>query len=176
MLLPSAAKTGINPPSPSLPNSPSVISSPEPPGFPIGRQGRALLIVASLGLIAGFSLAATLEPDPRGFGTHRQLGLPPCTFRLLFGTPCPSCGMTTSFAHFVRGQFSEAFRANSAGLLAGLVCAVLIPWCWLSAFYARLCWIHRPGLAAIAVLGTISVLALVQWLFRVLIWPSALGI
>jgi hypothetical protein len=83
--------------------------------------------------------------------------------------------MTTSFAHLVRGQFPDAFRANSGGLLAGLVCAVLIPWCWLSAFYARLCWIHRPGVATIAVLGTISVVALVQWLFRVLLWPPTLG-
>jgi hypothetical protein len=173
MLLPSITKTTIKPPSHFPPNSQSTISNPEPLGFPLDRRGRALLSVLSLGLIAGFCLAATLQPDSRGYGTHRQLGLPPCTVRLLFGIPCPSCGMTTSFASLMRGQLDQSFRANPAGLLLGLACAALVPWCWLSVFYARLCWIQRPVPAAVWLLGSISAVALIQWLVRVFFLSSA---
>src|SRR3984957_18651504 len=156
MLLPSTSKTSIKPASLSPPNSPSTVFHSEPHGFPLGQRARVLLSLLSLGLIAGFGVAAMLEPDSRGFGTHRQLGLPPCTVRLLFGIPCPSCGMTTSFASLMRGQLDQSFRANPAGLLLGLACAALIPWCWLSVFYARLCWIQRPVPVAVWVLGSIS--------------------
>jgi hypothetical protein len=175
MPLPSIVKTSINRPSHSPPNSPSVIPNPEPLGFPLDRRGRFLLSVLSLGLIAGFCLAASLQPDPRGFGTHRQLGLPPCIVRLVFGIPCPSCGMTTSFACLTRGQFEDAFRANPAGLLLALVCAALIPWCWLSVFYARTCWIQSPGVAAIVTFGSISAVAVVQWFVRVFVLSSPGG-
>jgi Protein of unknown function (DUF2752) len=170
MVLPSIAKTIIKPSSPSPRNSSSVNPHPEPPGYPLGQRGRSLLSVLGLGLIAGFCLAATLQPDPRGYGTHRQLGLPPCTVRLLLGIPCPSCGMTTSFAHLMRGQVADALRANPAGLLLALACAALVPWCWLSVFYGRACWIERPDVAAFIVLGSISAVAVVQWVVRVFLF------
>jgi hypothetical protein len=173
MLLPSIAKTIITLPFLSPRNSSSVNSPSEPPGYPLGQRGRALLSVLGLGLIAGFCLAATLEPDPRGYGTHRQLGLPPCTVRLLLGIPCPSCGMTTSFASLMRGEVAGAWRANAAGLLLALTCAALVPWCWLSVFYGRACWIQRPDVAALIVLGSISALAIVQWLVRVFLFFQA---
>jgi hypothetical protein len=176
MLLPSSVKTSIKPPSLSPPNSPSIIPNPEPHGFPLAWRGRALLSVLSLGLIAGFCLAASLQPDPRGYGTHRQLGLPPCTVRLLFGIPCPSCGMTTSFAYLMRGQLGDAVRANPAGPFLALMCAALVPWCWLSLFYARTCWIQRPGVAAAVMLGSISAVAAVQWFIRVFVLSSTGGI
>ena len=88
-------------------------------GFPVARAGRWLLVGWSLFLLGGFALAYALEPDPRGFGTHQSLGLPPCTFRALFGIPCPSCGMTTSFSHFMHGNLWQAFRANAGGGAVG---------------------------------------------------------
>jgi hypothetical protein len=175
MLLPSTSKTSIKPASLSPPNSPSTVFHPEPHGFPLGQRARLLLSLLSLGLIAGFGVAAMLEPDSRGFGTHRQLGLPPCTVRLLFGIPCPSCGMTTSFAHLMRGQVVEAFRANPAALLLAIGCALLIPWCGLSAFYARTCWTYRPGFVAIVFFGSVSAVALIQWFVRVFILSSTFG-
>ncbi len=83
--------------------------------------------------------------------------------------------MTTSFACLMRGQFEDAFRANPAGLLLGLACAAFVPWSWLSVFYARTCWIQNPIVAAIVVLGSISVVAVVQWFVRVFVFTSPGG-
>ncbi len=57
-------------------------------------------------------VACRLTPDPRGYGTHAQLGLTPCAWRTFYGRPCPSCGLTTAFAHLVRGEWRPAVRAH----------------------------------------------------------------
>ena len=53
-------------------------------------------------------------------GTHQQLGFPTCTMVMIFGYPCPTCGMTTAFAHTVRGELVSAFRAQPAGFVLAL--------------------------------------------------------
>jgi hypothetical protein len=77
------------------------------------------------GVLAGIAgavlaVAFSLHPGARQMGTHCQLGLPPCGFATVTGLPCPTCGMTTAFAHTVRGQFWSAFRAQPAGFLLAL--------------------------------------------------------
>lgn len=129
-------------------------------------MGRVLLAGWSLFLIGGFAIAASLQPDPSGFGTHQQLGLPPCTFRFLFGKMCPSCGMTTSFSNFVRGQFVAAARANSAGLLLAIVCTVQIPWCWVSVYRGRLWSVSRPQLTCLWLMLSLAGICLVNWACR----------
>jgi hypothetical protein len=62
-------------------------------------------------------VAAGLDPSPAGLGTHQQLGFPPCTLRILADIRCPSCGMTTAWAHFVRGQWARSLSANPGGFL-----------------------------------------------------------
>lgn len=79
----------------------------------------ALCILASCAAV--LAVAAWLTPDPSGLGSHRQLGGPACTWVMLFGYPCPTCGMTTAFAHTVRGQFLSAFAAQPAGLALALL-------------------------------------------------------
>lgn len=59
--------------------------------------------------------AIYLTPKPEGHGTHTELGLPPCPCVLLFGRPCPGCGLTTSFTATVHGHLLEAFRAHPFG-------------------------------------------------------------
>jgi hypothetical protein len=134
--------------------------------IPFGWPGRAGLVALGLSLLAGFALAAWLPPDPRGYGTHQQLGLPPCTMIALFNRPCPGCGMTTSFAHFVRGQFGDAARANPAGLLIAVSCAGLVPWCWISAVRGRLLGVREPWSAAAMLLASWGCVGLVVWIVR----------
>lgn len=71
--------------------------------------------------------AAAIEPDARGYGTHTQLGLPPCGFLLLTGSPCPGCGLTTAFAHGIRGHWWLAVNANPLGLALFLAVCACIP-------------------------------------------------
>jgi len=61
------------------------------------------------------ALARWLNPDPRGFGTHEQLGLEPCRFEAVTHIPCPGCGLTTSFAAMAHGHPLDAFSAHPMG-------------------------------------------------------------
>ena len=135
----------------------------QPSGFPIGTRGRVLLGIWSLFLVAGFGVALSLEPNPRGYGTHQGLGLPPCTFRFLLGIPCPSCGMTTSFSHFIRGQFVRSFQANAAGFLLAFVCAIQVPWCWLSIHRRRLWRVDQPEQFLFYLLVVLFLASLATW-------------
>lgn len=94
----------------------------------LGRTTRVLLATFALGLSLVLAVASRLEPDPRGFGTHTQLGLLPCGFLATTGHPCPTCGMTTSFAWFARLDLLRSWRANPAGSLLAPTCLLMIPW------------------------------------------------
>src|SRR5262245_50047952 len=78
---------------------------------------RALFGNLTLSLFSFLILATAffLTPNPKGFGTHEKLHLPPCLFRALTHLPCPSCGLTTSFAYFAKGAFLKSFQANLMG-------------------------------------------------------------
>jgi hypothetical protein len=75
---------------------------------------------AGIGL---FAVAAWLEPDVSGVGTHHQLGLPPCGWITSAGVPCPTCGMTTAFALASDGRLVEAFIVQPAGCALALAAA-----------------------------------------------------
>jgi len=79
------------------------------------------------GCLLVLATAAAIEPDARGYGTHTQLGLPPCGFLLLTGSPCPGCGLTTAFAYAIRGHWSLAASANPLGLALFLAVCFGIP-------------------------------------------------
>ncbi len=117
----------------------------------------------ALGLLALLAVAALLKPDPRGLGTHQQFGLPPCTFRFLFGWPCPSCGMTTSWAHVVRGQLIGALKVNVGGTLLATLAVVAVPWLMLCAALGR--WLGRaPESIVVAWVGSaILLVTLIDW-------------
>ena len=135
---------------------------------PVGTLGRAILFGVATFLTGGFALARSLSPDPQGFGTHQQFGLPPCTTRMLFGIPCPGCGMTTCFAHFVRGEFVLAANANLAGVVLAAVCALLIPWSLWSAHRGRLWMVSDPVTFAGVLTICMSGLAVLFWAARLI--------
>src|SRR5947208_1542702 len=112
---------------------PAPLSLPEPGCEPVdaipvlGHWVRGSLLAIAAGLALVFGIAAWLNPYdelglPRRMGTHLQMGLPPCTFREMTGVPCPSCGMTTSFALLMHGDVVNSLRANAVGTLLALFC------------------------------------------------------
>jgi hypothetical protein len=87
----------------------------------IGRWVALAIAIACLGLLI---TAATLPPSPAGVGSHRSLGLKRCQFLQTSGLPCPSCGMTTSFAWFVRGNLVASFYVQPMGFLLAAAAAM----------------------------------------------------
>jgi hypothetical protein len=69
---------------------------------------RAVYLAFALSALTILAVAANLTPSASGLGTHTQLGLPACGFLSRTGWPCPSCGLTTSFALAARGRFGDA--------------------------------------------------------------------
>jgi hypothetical protein len=99
----------------------------ERPAARAGRLERTTLLIAGVVAALLLALAARASPDPRGLGTHESLGLPPCALYAATGIPCPSCGMTTAFAHAVRGHFAAAVRAQPLGFLVAIGAALAAP-------------------------------------------------
>lgn len=111
--------------------------------------------------------AGQLEPSPNGMGTHQQLGLPPCTMRMLAGIRCPGCGMTTSWSHFMHGQWRESQAANLGGFLLAIYCLGFAAVCGQVAISGRM-----PGIDVQRVLGigllAITGVTLATWGWRLL--------
>ena len=131
------------------------------------RITRCLFGLAGVILLALLATAIWLEPDPRGMGTHQKLGLPPCSFKEMFGRPCPSCGMTTSWSYLVRGQFLKSFDANLGGTLLALSAAIVAPWLLISAWRGRPATCPPPDLYVALAALTISAVTLLQWGMRI---------
>jgi hypothetical protein len=141
--------------------------SPIEPDFPdrkeLSGQTRCLLLLLGVVLAILLEMATFLQPDPRHFGTHEQLGLPPCTFQFLFGIPCPTCGMTTSWALLVRGDILASFRVNAGGTMLGMLAIVAVPWSLLTAIRGRrFAWTPRGRWIAWSSSGILAVV-LLQW-------------
>lgn len=137
------------------------------------RWVRLLLVLIAAGWIAVFMVAIVLNPYRGGRvwleETHRQLGFPSCHFKEMAGLPCPSCGMTSSFALLVRGDLVNSLRANFAGTLLALIGLAYLPWCAASLWRGQ--WLFfrtiEPVLIGLVVLF-VSVM-LLRWL-GVLAW------
>lgn len=101
------------------------------PPIRVGVRARLAAAATAVACSAVLTIAAFLTPDSRGFGTHQQLGgnaFAPCGTMLVTGYPCPTCGMTTAFAHVLHGHPIAAFIAQPAGLLlcVATIAAVIV--------------------------------------------------
>jgi hypothetical protein len=127
---------------------------------------RAVLLLSGLILATALGVARGLEPSSRGYGTHRQMGLPPCTFVALFDMRCPSCGMTTAWANMVRGNLMAALSANTGGALLAVLAVVASPWMIISAVRGRTVGrIPRDSVLA-AGAGFVALITLADWAVR----------
>jgi hypothetical protein len=91
------------------------------------RTTRVLWVGWLVAVMAVLVVARVLTPSDAGYGTHLQLGLPPCGILLITGLPCPSCGLTTSFAHMVRLQWIDAWHANPWGVALFVTMLASVP-------------------------------------------------
>lgn len=87
-------------------------------------SGRIMALGLAGGCLTVLLVAAWLNPSAGGVGTHTALGLARCSFLDNSGLPCPSCGMTTSFAHFVRGNFLASLYVQPMGTVLAALAAL----------------------------------------------------
>ncbi|MGD9644207.1 MAG: DUF2752 domain-containing protein [Pirellulales bacterium] len=85
---------------------------------------------------------------------------------MLLDMPCPACGMTTSWAHFVRGQLPSALRANVGGTLLAAIATMFMVWSLVSAVRGRI-WLKLPSDRVLVVLAaTVITVTLIDWFVR----------
>src|SRR5687768_6027839 len=101
----------------TLVESPQTSAMQETPPLIRWLPDRAMNFAWSALFAAPLVLAAILTPSERGVGTHRQLGLPECTFLWVTGFPCPFCGMTTSWTHAAHGDVLRSITTQPMGFV-----------------------------------------------------------
>ena len=137
-----------------------------------GRSAQHLWLVRLvLGIpLLWLALGLSLESDPRGFGTHEQLGLPPCQVREWLGVSCPTCGVTTAALLLLHGQPTESWHTQPFGFLLVLGSLVLC---------LQILRVHQRGDDAFAMLmerggrrwGGVFLFSLfLGWAWRLLVW------
>lgn len=139
---------------------------------PVGRTAahqRRWAALVFLGCTGILGLAAWLKPDPRGYGTHQQLGFGKCGMLVTTGLPCPTCGMTTAFAHVVRGQLIRGFLAQPAGFLLAVgtvVCALGASWVLVTGHMPP---IRIPVLTPYRLFFGLLILLVGSWAFKIVL-------
>lgn len=140
----------------------------DPRGGMFSRYERWLMVGAGLGLLSLLLVTRFLTPNESGMGTHRALGLPPCGAIVMWGVPCPSCGMTTSWAWFVRGNFVRSWLANPGGLLLAVYVIIMAFWLGISGVANRWWPVRCEPLLVLGMGAIVLTVTLVQWIGRVI--------
>ena len=116
------------------------------------------------------TVAANLQPDAKGMGTHQQLGLDPCFFPDKLGFPCPACGMTTSWSYLMNGEVANSARVNFGGFLLALACIIAVPWFLLTAIRGKWVVVRLNENWLLVCLISWLALTLLDWVERRLIF------
>jgi hypothetical protein len=131
------------------------------------RLKASIVAIACVGILL---FASYLTPDPRGFGTHEQLGLPPCISTNFLGVPCPLCGMTTSFSLMAHARPVEAFLAQPAGAVLFALCVLTLAGALTAAVFGyvprRFATVFRGRLGS----GLFIALLTGAWLYKVVVF------
>lgn len=137
---------------------------------PVASVGvRVLAFILAAGCLTVLLTAARLKPSHLGYGSHTDLGLQRCEFMARTGLPCPSCGMTTSFTWFVRGNLLASLYVQPMGTVVAVLAAVTV---WIG-FYVALT--GRPVYRLLRVVPAryyylpLFVLAILGWAWKIII-------
>lgn len=93
--------------------SPFTVPVADGPVSPWVDRTAAVVVLAVAATVT--TLLLRVDPDPRGFGTHEQLGMSKCSFPIHYGFPCPTCGCTTAACLLVHGRPIAALIAQPFG-------------------------------------------------------------
>lgn len=83
-------------------------------------------LAVALAAAGVLGLAAWFEPAEGGLGTHEQLNLPSCGWIVIMDLPCPTCGMTTAFAHAAEGNLLASARTQPLGFVLAVITAMAL--------------------------------------------------
>ena len=135
----------------------------------LGTSGRLMAALLALALLTVLGVAAWLRPDASGEGTHTQLGMAPCGWEMVTGHPCPTCGMTTAFAHAANARFGAAAGTQPLGaLLAVLASAAFWGSVHVGATGSRIGAVSAAMIRP-ATLWALALLAVAAWIYKILV-------
>jgi hypothetical protein len=123
----------------------------------------AIFVVLTV-LLGGLSL---LAPSPDHVGTHQQLGFPPCSFRAIFGLPCPGCGGTTSVCYMLHGDIRNALISSIFGTAVFLGLAATWLACFISLATRMPIVLSLEGKDAARLVAYSVALMLVSWVVKI---------
>jgi hypothetical protein len=95
--------------------------------------GRILAGSIALACLSVLIAAVKLNPSATGVATHTAMGFDECQFLKRTGLPCPSCGMTTSFAWYARGNALASLYVQPMAFLLALLFTAAV---WAGAYIA----------------------------------------
>ena len=155
----------------------TVVDMTSHPTFGYDAIRKRRLVGAIVALCAGgiLGIAAWLTPSTQGLGTHRQMGLPECGWITLMDLPCPTCGMTTSFAFAADGDLLTSFMTQPLGMMLAIATAmsfligsfVALTGSRVSSMFSRL-WGRWSGWAITGIIIT-------AWIFKILSYKGGIG-
>lgn len=154
---------------PPRPAAPWTIPLAEGPIAP--WADRAFAAVVAVAASVCFGALVRIQPDPRGHGTHEQLGLDVCGWPIVYGIPCPTCGCTTAACLLVHGRILDAFVTQPFGAAVAAV-GLLV------GVHATLCLLRGRSFADLVVrwpfwrfVGGGFLLLLASWAYTWWTWP-----
>ncbi|MEY4773788.1 MAG: hypothetical protein RIT40_823 [Planctomycetota bacterium] len=122
------------------------------------------LVLGAFAVEVWLGLRAT--PDGRGFGTHEQLGLPPCRAMDWFGVPCPGCGVTTSVTHAVQLDLASSFDTQPFGLLVALAIPLMAAWALWTALRGGDCSLLLARWTSLPLVTLVAAAAAFGWIWK----------
>ena len=141
---------------------------------------RAVNTLLLIGAVAILAVAAWLEPDSAGFGTHTQLGFSECVIMKRFSMPCPMCGMTTTFALMADLRPLQAIKNQPFGFILFLATVVIAVVSAVEIAKPRSLWSKLSRLThglEIKVVAALFVSMMIAWAYkiaqiRIFLYPS----
>lgn len=136
------------------------------------RSRRIFATILAVACLTLLIVAAMLEPSAEGHGTHTALGMPPCSWSISFDRPCPTCGMTTAFAHAADADLVAAATAQPFGAFLAVLTASVF---WGAAHVAltgSAIGRYAGRAAKPSILWTVAGSALAAWAYKWFTWAG----